>query len=197
MKKSIYIYLLKFAGIFCLCYFGTLAIIGLAAPGGYYISFIEKYLDYVSWIKLSLIQATGFILSLFSIDTHTEPGFLIRITGGRAVIIAMDCVGYGVYSFWIAFVAANKGKFLRKLLWIVFGVLALWFINVIRITLFLTAINKGWPMPLGIDHHTWFNIFAYLLIFMMIWWHDKSLNPKKAESEKPKASESNSLNSKL
>jgi exosortase/archaeosortase family protein len=188
MKYATYIYyLIKFAGIFCLCYFGTLVIIGLAAPGGYYIPFIEKYLDYVSWIKLSLIHATRFILSLFSIDTHTEPGFLIRITGGRGVIIAMDCVGYGVYSFWIAFVAANKGKSLKKLLWIVFGVLALWLINVIRITLFLTAINKGWPMPLGIDHHTWFNIFAYLLIFIMIWWYDKSLNSEKAEGLKQKA----------
>ena len=174
MKKAIYIYLLKFIGIFCLCYYGTLAIIGLAAPGGYYIPFVEKYLDYVSWIKSSLMTATGFLLSLFNIPTHTEPGFLIRITGGRGVIIAMDCVGYGVYSFWIAFILANKGKFLRKLAWIVFGVLALWFINVIRITLFLTAINKGWRMPLGIDHHTWFNIVAYLLIFIMIWWYDRT-----------------------
>jgi exosortase/archaeosortase family protein len=157
------------------CYFGTLAIIGLASPVGWYSPTVAKYFDYVSWIKLSLIHATGFILSLFHVQTETEPGFLIRFTGGRGVIIAMDCVGYGVYSFWIAFVAANKGKFLKKTIWIVFGVLALWLINVIRITLFLTSINKGWPMPLGIDHHTWFNIFAYLLIFLMIWRYDKSM----------------------
>lgn len=174
MKNAIYIYLLKFAAIFCLCYFGTRAVIGLATPGDYYSPFIEKYLDYVSWIKISLMQATAFILSLFHIGTHTEPGFIIKFDGGRGVIISMSCVGYGVYSFWIAFIAANKGNFLRKLLWIAFGVLALWFINVIRITLFLTAINKGWPMPLGIDHHTWFNIFAYLLIFLMIWWYDRT-----------------------
>lgn len=148
--------------------------IGLAAPGGYYVPFIGKYLDYVSWIKISLMKATGIILSLFHIPTATEPGFLIRFRGGRGVIIAMDCVGYGVYSFWIAFVAANKGKFFKRVRWIFFGVLSLWLINVIRITLFLTAINKGWPMPLGLDHHTWFNIFAYLLIFIMIWLYDKS-----------------------
>lgn len=98
----------------------------------------------------------------------------MRITGGRGIIIAMDCVGYGVYSFWIAFVAANSGSFTRKLKWIFFGVLVLWLINDIRITLFLVAINKGWPMPLGLDHHTWFNIFAYLFIFLMIWWYDKT-----------------------
>jgi exosortase/archaeosortase family protein len=168
------IYLLKFIGIFCLCYFGTLAVIGLAAPVGYYSPFVEKYLDYVSWIKYSLINATGGILSLFNIPTHKEPGFLIRITGGRGVIIAMSCVGYGVYSFWIAFVAANRGDLLKKIKWITAGLLILWFINVVRITLFLVAINKGWPMPLGIDHHTWFNIVAYLFIFILIWLYDRS-----------------------
>ena len=168
------IYLLKFIGIFCLCYFGTLAVIGLAAPGGYYSPFIEKYLDYVSWIKNSLENATGWILSLFNIQTHKEPGFLVRITGGRGVIIAMDCVGYGVYSFWTAFVAANRGTVLKKIKWITGGLLILWFINVVRITLFLVAINKGWPMPLGIDHHTWFSIVAYLFIFILIWLYDRS-----------------------
>ena len=173
-EKDLWIYLVKFAVIFCVCYFGTLAVIGVASPVGWYSPFVARYLDYVSWIKLSLMHGTGFILSLFHIPTQTEPGFLIRFTNGGGVIIAMDCVGYGVYSFWIAFVAANKGKFLKKASWILFGVLALWLINVIRITLFLTAINKGWPMPLGIGHHTWFNIFAYALIFFMIWVYDRS-----------------------
>lgn len=172
--KNLWIYFLKFAGVFCILYFGTLAVIGISAPGGIYSPFVARYFDYVSWIKISLIRATGFILSLFGIHTHTEPGFLIRINDGRGVIIAMDCVGYGVYSFWSAFVAANKGKILKKILWIVFGVLALWLINVIRITLFLVAINKGWPMPLGIGHHTWFSIVAYLMIFILIWLFDKS-----------------------
>ena len=153
--------------------------IGIAAPGGWYSPFVHQYLDYVSWLKMSLIHATGFILSLFHISTHIETGFTIRYPGGAGVIIAMDCVGYGVYSFWIAFVAANKGKIAKKILWIVFGLLGLWFINVVRITLLLVAINKGWPMPLGLDHHTWFNIFAYLLIFLMIWWYDRSFREKR------------------
>ena len=80
------------------------------------------------------MRGTGFILSLFGIQTHTEPGFVIRIDGGRGVIIAMDCVGYGVYSFWAAFVIANNGSFKKKALWIMGGLLALWLVNVIRIT---------------------------------------------------------------
>ncbi len=178
--KIPFTYVLKFLGVFCLLYFGTEAMIGFTAPGGrMHIPFFEKYLDYVSWIKLSLIKVPAFILGLFGIATHEEPGFLLRINGGRGVIVAYSCVGYGVYSFWIAFVVANKGKFWKKVRWAVGGVLALWFINMIRIMLFLLAINKGWPMPLGIDHHTWFNIVAYLLIFLMILWYDR--NEKKNE----------------
>jgi len=152
--------------------------IGLAAPGGYYSPFIERYLDYVSWIKVSLINATAGILSLFHVPTIKEAGFALRIKGGRGIIIAMNCVGYGVYSFWIAFVAANTGKWLRKVAWIIAGLLMLWLINVIRITLFLVAINKGWPMPLGIGHHTWFTIAAYGMIFILIWWYDKTSENK-------------------
>lgn len=178
MSKPI-LYILKFLGIFCILYFGTMGVIALAAPGGrFHSDFIAKYLDYVSWIKLSLIRAPALILRVFGIATHEEPGFLLRINGGRGVIIAYSCVGYGVYSFWIAFVAANRGGFAKKLKWIVSGVLALWLINVIRITLFLLAINRGWPMPLGLDHHTWFNIFAYLLIFLLIVWYDRSFKKK-------------------
>jgi exosortase/archaeosortase family protein len=176
--KKFWLYLLKFTGVFCLCYFGTLAVIGLAAPGGIHSPFVEKYLDYVSWIKLSLIHATGFILMLFDISTYTIPGFIIRFTGGNGVHIAMDCVGYGVYSFWIAFVVANKGTFFKKSGWIVGGLFGLWFINVLRISLYLTSLNRDWSMPLGLDHHMWFNICAYLLIFLLIYLYDRSFSKK-------------------
>ncbi len=181
-NKQLWIYLAKFLGIFCLCYFGTLGVIGLAAPGNYYSPFVEKYLDYVRWIKISLMNGTEFLLSLFSIHSHSEPGFLQRVNNGRGVIIARDCVGYGVYSFWIAFVIANRGKFLKKTSWIITGLMGLWLINVIRISLFLASINRNWVMPLGIDHHTWFNIAAYILIFIMIWLYDRSSRENKKDN---------------
>ena len=184
MRKSLILYIVKFLGIFALLYFGTLAVIGLASPGGgMHSDFIASHLDYVSWIKISLMRVPAFILSLFGVPTHEEPGFLLRINGGRGVIIAYSCVGYGVYSFWIAYVVANKGSIRKKIIWALAGVLGLWFINVIRITLFLYAINVGWPMPLGLDHHTWFNIFAYILIFTLIILYDGSLKKRQRLNE--------------
>ncbi len=166
--KSFITFVAKFLLLFALLYFGTLGIIGLAAPGKLYSPVVDQYLDYVSGIKNALMYGTKGILKLFGITTVIEPNFTIRFIHARGVIIARDCVGFGVYSFWIAYVAANKGNWQKKLAWITGGLLLLFAINTIRITLFLTAINKGWPMPLGIDHHTWFTVFAYGAIFGMI-----------------------------
>lgn len=174
-------FIIKFLVIFAFLYYGTLAIIGLAAPGGFYIPFVEKYLDYVAGIKNLLMLTTKGILSIFGIKTLFEPNYLIRIVNGRGVYIAMDCVGYGVYSFWIAYMIANDNSFKKKLLWIIGGVILLFFINDIRITLFLLAINKGWAMPLGIDHHTWFNIFAYAAIAIMIYFFEKDNSISKSK----------------
>lgn len=171
-------FVIKFLVVFLVLYYGTLAVIGVASPGNYYIPFVDKYLDYVSGIKNLLVWATKGTLYLFGIETKIEPGYLIRIINARGVFIAMDCVGYGVYSFWIAYVIANDNKLKDKIIWIIGGLITLFLINSARITLFLLAINKGWPMPLGFDHHTWFNIFAYMAIFLMMYFFEKGLKKK-------------------
>lgn len=181
--KKFLLFTAKFLLVFLFLYYGTLAIIGLAAPGKYYSPFIETHLDYVSWIKISLLKGTKFLLSLFGINTELVPGFILRIVHGRSIVVAMSCVGYGVYSFWIAFVIANVAPLVKKIVWVVFGVLLLWLINVIRISLFLVAFDRGWPMPLGIDHHTWFTVCAYIAIFIMIWFFERSLKRSSIQKE--------------
>ena len=165
-----------FLSVYVICYYGTIVIIGLAAPGGMYNLFVSKHLDYVSWIKESIIFAVGAVLAIFGVETNTEPGFVIRVCDQKGVFIAMSCVGYGVYSFWIAFVVAHTGIFLKKFFWILGGILILWFINVVRISIFLFVINKNKEMPFGVDHHTWFNIMAYGFIFGMIYLFNKKQN---------------------
>lgn len=165
----------KFLLLFCIFYFGTIFWIGLAAPGGLYSPFVEKYLDYVSWIKRSLIWAVGIVARWSGHQTYTFPDHIIGIKNGPSVKIAMDCVGYGVYSFWAAYVIANNGSLAKKAAWIIGGLLLLWAINAGRISLFLLALQQKKQMPFGIDHHTWFNIVAYAIIFLMIWFYEKKM----------------------
>jgi len=167
-KNSFLFFVVKFLLLFAIFYFGTIFFIGLAAPGGFYSSFFSQYFDYVSWLKISYLKGASVIASLFGYSTIEEPGFLIRVVHARGVIIAYDCIGYGVMSFWAGYVLANTIKLSLKLKWLLGGLLMLWFINTLRIGLFLVAINKKWSMPFYIDHHTWFNIFAYGIIFIMM-----------------------------
>lgn len=174
--KYFFRFVSKFILLFCIFYFGTKLIIGLSAPGGFYAEFVSDYLDYVSQLKYSLMKGASVIANIFGYKTIYEPNFLVRVVNARGVIIAYDCVGYGVMSFWAAFVLSSESKVKKKFIWLITGLVILWLINVIRIGLFLVAINKSWKMPLGIDHHTWFNITAYTGIFLMIYFFDKSQN---------------------
>jgi exosortase/archaeosortase family protein len=172
--KQFLLYTLKFLGIFCIAYFGTIAWIGLAAPGNYYSAFIDHHLDYVSWLRASLLHGSRLLLAVFGIDIIIPDAYSLSIANGAAVHIGYDCIGYGVMSFWLAFVIANKGSFYKKIKWVAGGLIIIWGINILRICLFLLSINKKQGMPLGVDNHTFFNITAYIAIFIMIWFYDRN-----------------------
>lgn len=167
-------FLIVFTAVFAFCYFGSLAVIGLSAPGGQYSPFVARYLDFISWIRWALLAGSKGFLSIVGIDTYITPQYHIRYVNGKGVFLAYDCIGYGVMSFWIALVTALPGTFKNKLSWILKGIFILYLINVARISLFLVVTNRNTEMPLGLDHHTWFNIFAYLAIFILLYFLNRS-----------------------
>ncbi len=179
-KYPFTIYLLRFIGIFCILFYGTIGVIGLTSPGGYYSPFLDHYFNYVAWLRSSLLYGAKILLSFCGFETWVRNIYNLQMLHGRGVHIGFDCLGYGVMSFWAAFIIANEGSVLKKVKWIVGGLLLIWVINVLRISLLLVAINKHWAMPLGLNHHTWFNIVAYSCIFAMIYTFDTfSKHPKK------------------
>jgi exosortase/archaeosortase family protein len=97
------------------------------------------------------------------------------MSGGEGVRMVYSCIGYGVMSFWAAFIIANRGSWKKKTAWIAGGLTAIFLINVLRLSLLLLAAQKHWAIPFGWDHHTWFNIVAYSFIFGMIYFYDRSI----------------------
>lgn len=174
INRSYLWFLVKFICLFLFFYYGTKFMISASATKGtYYIPFFADYLDYISWIRNLLLQGASLVARLFGYETQFEDPFLIRVVSGRGVFVAFSCVGYGVMSFWSAYVLANRWNFPSSLLWLFFGNILIVLINIFRIGLFLVAINKQVRFPFGIDHHTWFNIVAYIAIFVMIYFYEK------------------------
>lgn len=180
--KKFLVFSAKFLLVFLLAYYGTVAVIGITSPGKLFSPFIEKYLNYPNWLRYSLLYGSKHLLALFGIDTYTTTDFRLRVPGGRGVFLSYSCIGYGVMSFWIAFVIASAGKFRRKALWWIGGLWIIWLINITRISLLLVAINRNWNSPFGMDHHLLFNIAAYIAIFIVIYFFEKPPGKMKAKA---------------
>ncbi len=184
--KKFLLFLTKFIVGFCFLYYGTIALIGFSVPGNYYLPWVDKYFSYYSWLRNSLVISSRFLLSCFGYDSEfTLPNYL-KIIGGKGATIGYDCLGYGVISFWVAFIFANQVNWKSKLAWIAGGSFLLWLINVFRITIILIAHSKDWKMPFGWNHHTWFNIVAYTAIFLLIGWFDHRNKIREDKTPAPK-----------
>jgi exosortase/archaeosortase family protein len=174
-EKKFIRFVVIFITVFLVCYYASLFLTGVAVPGGMYSPFVEKYFNIAAWLRTSLLIGSTFLLSIFGTETVRINEYVIRAVGGTGVRIVYACLGFGVMSFWIAYIVANIASLQKKLVWVSGGLLFLWTLNVVRISLVLVAGNKGWHFPFGWDHHTWFNIIAYLAIFAMIYFFEKSL----------------------
>ena len=127
-------------------------------------------------LRVAILWGAKGFLWLLGYQTYIVHTFYLKMLMGRSVHVVYSCLGYGIISFWLAFVFANTGSFKKKALWMVCGVLVIWSINVIRIALLLLAINNKWNLFLGLDHHSLFNITTYLFIFIGIYFYDRSNN---------------------
>jgi exosortase/archaeosortase family protein len=177
-------FVLKFIVLFFLIYYGFISIIAFTAPGGFYSPFVDHYFNLIAWLKSSLIYGSAFLLHILGYETYQLDNFILRIVNGKGVRIAHDCAGHGILSFWLAYTLSIKTTRTKRLIGIVLGSFVLWLINIIRISTLILALNKNWNMPLGIDHHTWFNAFSYLFIFIMIFIFENYVSAKFHSSEK-------------
>ncbi len=161
-------FVVLFLGAFSICYYGIKFINGLAVPGGAYSPFVEKYFNIASWMRSALMYCSKGILSLMHTQAFREDDYILRSSSGQGIRLVYSCLGFAVLSFWTAYMIATPAKRWFKIAWMIGGLLALFLINAIRLSLVLKAADAGKTFPFGWDHHTWFNIAAYLFIFILI-----------------------------
>lgn len=179
--KSILVYLARFLGAFCLLYFGTKAVIGLTVPGGYYNEWFAKYFDYPALLRTSLLHSARIMAGVFGYNAYLRDAYHVSMVNGRGVHLVYACLGYGLLSFWIAFVFANKGSSMKKIKWMAGGCIVICLANITRIFLVLLSSNQHLKIPVTMDEHTLFNVIVYALIFGMIWLFSRSENRRAAK----------------
>lgn len=143
--------------------------IGIIVPGGYYSPFVDQYLNYVTFVKTSVLQTGGFLGSLFGISSHLVDNSTLRMEDGNSLMMAWSCAGLEILSFWAAFSLADTTPLRSKLLWCVGGLLTIWFINCARVALLIVAIYQDWQIIPRLKHHDTFNIVAYSFVFLLMY----------------------------
>ncbi len=169
-------YFLKFTLLFLILHYFHLFFVGLTNPGGQlYSSFLDHFLNYVSWIKTSVLFTANVIAHALGINSYLLlDSYVLKIYSGPGLFMAFPCAGLDVMSFWVAYVIAdNKNNWQKKVYWCVAGVFFIWVINCCRVSLLLLALQNKWAVVTGVDQHAMFNVVAYSFVFLMIWLYSK------------------------
>ncbi|TDH28029.1 hypothetical protein EXU57_06080 [Segetibacter sp. 3557_3] len=170
-----FIYIIKFLCWFAVLYGGTIFFIGLTSPaGGFYSSFLDNNLNYINWWRTAILEVSNIFAHLFGMNTFVQHPMKLKAVDGAGVRMVYSCIGYGVTSFWCAFVLANEGKWQKKLFWAIAGGVGLFLVNCLRVSLLLLAVQSRWQVNRFFDHHTLFNIAAYALIFFLMYIYTRN-----------------------
>lgn len=172
-------YLLRFLLLLLILYYGNLVFIAIIDPkGAVYSPFLDDHFNYITWLRNSYLFVSNQLTHLAGYNTHPTLPYRLSSETGRYVEIVYECLGIGFLSFWTAFVWANTGGIMKNLTWWLLGVLAIWSINCLRISLLLIAVINHWQYNRYMDHHTLFNLCAYALISGFIVVYTRQIEKK-------------------
>lgn len=161
----------RFAATFLLLFFifysFNMLAIGLSSPGGLYIPWLQKHADYIELWRRLTIEATAGLLYLMHFEPNTNK-FGLSIYGLSGFKLVYSCLGYGIMSFYAAFILAFPKPTKAKLFMLSGGLLTIQFLNIVRLTL-ISIYWKPMYKHAWIDHHTWFNLTIYLLVLFMLY----------------------------
>lgn len=174
---------LTFLLTFAVLYYSFIAYIGIISPGGRgYSPFLDHYLNVPAWLTYVICTSAKTLLQVLGYDAYQKAPNNVSIHGARGVNIIWACIGYGVMSFWVAFVAAHKAGWKYKTKWIATGVLSIVAINIIRIASIPLAFYYHWKRYTDIEMHFLFNVVSYIFISALVLLFINRYNKQKSSS---------------
>ncbi|MBI89334.1 MAG: hypothetical protein CMG60_04530 [Candidatus Marinimicrobia bacterium] len=123
-------------------------------------------IDY--FMSITGVQLASYILIFLGWEIETS-GRLIAQAGSRAVEILNGCNGLQVLGLFSGFIFAYPGNNLKRIYVMLFGMLILYFSNVIRI-IFFVFVNAQYPDYWDISHSIITHLFTYPIILLIWYW---------------------------
>jgi exosortase/archaeosortase family protein len=163
------IFVIRFLCLFGLLYGFYIAYLSVLSPGGLYVAFFDEHLNFIAGLRHLLIESSALILNLLGYITKTTD-IQMLVVGHNIVHIGYDCLGFGVMSFFTAFVIAYPGILKPKLYFSIIGLIAIQLVNIARFIILSLYWRRSTHVYLS-DHHTIFNIIVYILIGISLYFY--------------------------
>jgi hypothetical protein len=152
--------LLLFLFLYCSIVIINYLILGLSIKGGLYLDIINNY-NYHNILRRWILELAVKILDCFwytkaEIFTHD-----LVINNGKHIRMVYSCIGTSIMSAWISFVLSYINKCLFKTIYIIVGTAIVIILNSLRVAL-LSVVS------IQFDHHLFYNIVVYIVVFVMM-----------------------------
>ncbi len=145
---------------------------------------LKKYTGTDAFVVGSTVKVTEAILRAFGYRLIEGVNYnFMGIDGTVGIFVGEKCNGMDLFALFSIFVISYPGKWKRKLAFIPAGIVAIFFINVVRVV--CLAIIETFSYELTVVNHTYtFTIFVYAFIFLlwMIWANRFSALPLNRKS---------------
>jgi exosortase family protein XrtF len=154
-----------------------------------YVLLIQPYTGFDRAISTNLVHFSAFLMELFtgyeSTIQFTPDMVLFAVKGEESLDVEVGdpCNGLELFVLFTIFIIAYPGPLKRKLWYIPAGMLAIHFINAVRV-LVLTIIATENYKALDFQHDYTFTIVVYSFVFLLwyLWAVKFSKPPKPKES---------------
>ena len=168
-------FVILFLVLLCIFNYGNKYFFSVFSPDTqYYNPYLSEHLNYIQGLRTALIVCSANILKLMGytiMNTDTQ----ILALNGIPCNINYSCLGLGVMSFWVAFVIAFPKPLKEKVVFMIYGLIA---INVLNVVRFVSLISLTVEIPNGRKYfeyqHDAFNYSIYLILFTMIYFWVKN-----------------------
>jgi exosortase/archaeosortase family protein len=172
-STSSFRFLSRFIGLFCALYGFNLFYIGITTPGGIYCSFLDQHLNYIKGWRGVYISSTAKVLESTGYIVHTT-GTTLKVQDHAGFRLVYSCLGYGIMSFFAAFVLAFPKPLYSRIFFLFTGLVIIQLLNTLRFIL-MAVFYKPTAILGFADHHDIFNYSLYIILLGMIYlW----LNPR-------------------
>lgn len=168
-------FVVVFLVLFCIFNYGNKFLFSVfSANTNHYNQFISEHFNYIQGLRTALIISSVGILRLFDYTVLYNSHQILALNG-ITCNINYSCLGLGVMSFWVAFVIAFPKPLKEKVIFMVYGLVAINLLNIVR---FVSLIGLTVEVPGGRKYfdyqHDAFNYTIYIVLFTMIYFWVKN-----------------------